>query len=96
MKSNIGLLALLAGLSSVGWAQDGATIYKTKCAVCHGADGQGKPKAGSQLVGISMSQEQITALLIKGGGKKSPHTKPMNAMQDAQAKAVADFVKKLK
>src|SRR5437667_3893999 len=31
---------------SLSWAaEDGAAIYKSKCAVCHGADASGKPGA---------------------------------------------------
>ena len=30
------------------WADDGAGLYKAKCAACHGADGAGKPEPRSQ------------------------------------------------
>ncbi len=36
------LFIVAPGLS---WADDGATLYKAKCAMCHGADGAGKPAA---------------------------------------------------
>ena len=42
---------LLASVSMLAWmqapAQDGGTLFKTKCAMCHGDQGQGKPP-GSQ------------------------------------------------
>ena len=39
-------LALFLVLPNLSWAaDDGATIYKTKCAMCHGADLAGKPAA---------------------------------------------------
>ena len=39
-------LALFLMLPNLSWAaDDGATIYKTKCAMCHGADLAGKPAA---------------------------------------------------
>jgi mono/diheme cytochrome c family protein len=96
MKRTIAAVALLTVFSSVAWSQDGAGIYKTKCAVCHGADGQGKPKVGPKLVGTTKSEEQIVALLTKGGAQKGIHIKPMNGLQENQAKAVAGFVKGLK
>src|SRR5438067_2221866 len=39
-------VALFILIPSLSWAaDDGATLYKTKCAACHGADGAGKPAA---------------------------------------------------
>src|SRR5271157_4469930 len=41
MTIAVGLFILIPNLS---WAaDDGATIYKAKCAMCHGADAAGKP-----------------------------------------------------
>ncbi len=42
MKRFIITLAAFAMLSTLGWAQDGAALYKSKCAMCHGAAGEGK------------------------------------------------------
>ena len=38
-------VALFILIPSLSWADDGATLYKTKCAACHGVDGAGKPAA---------------------------------------------------
>ena len=35
------LIALLLLALGTAWAQDGAAVYKSKCAHCHGAQGQG-------------------------------------------------------
>jgi mono/diheme cytochrome c family protein len=76
-------------------AEDGAAIYKAKCAGCHGAEGQGK--MGPALKGTSLSADDIVALLTKGNdAKKMPHKKPLSSVSDADAKAVADYVKSLK
>lgn len=40
------VLALTPALSS---AQDGATTFKAKCAMCHGPDGSGKTIMGEKL-----------------------------------------------
>ena len=37
-------VALFILIPNLSWAaDDGATIYKAKCAMCHGADAAGKP-----------------------------------------------------
>jgi mono/diheme cytochrome c family protein len=88
------VIALCATLTSPVFANDGAAIYKTRCAGCHGAQGQGK--IGPALKGTSLSSDDIAALLTKGNdAKKPPHKKPLNSLSDADAKAVADFVKTL-
>ena len=39
-------LALFLVLPNLSWAaDDGASVYKAKCAMCHGADLAGKPAA---------------------------------------------------
>jgi mono/diheme cytochrome c family protein len=39
-------VALFILIPNLSWAaEDGAAIYKTKCAACHGADAAGKPAA---------------------------------------------------
>jgi len=76
-------------------AQDGAGVYKAKCAACHGAEGQGK--IGPALKGTSLSEDQIVAVLTKGDdAKKPPHKKAMNGLSADDAKAVAAYVKGLK
>ena len=77
------------------WAQ-GADLYKTKCATCHGASGEGKGTAFPALKGIKLSQAEIVGVLTKGGLKKPPHTKPLAGLTADQAKEVAGYVKSLK
>lgn len=76
-------------------AEDGAAIYKAKCAMCHGPNGEGK--MGPKLAGTSLTEAQIEDQLLKGAaGKKAPHAKPITGMTADQAKAVATYVKTLK
>ena len=95
MKRIVMAVALLAMISGVAVAEDGAAVYKAKCAMCHGAAGEGK--IGPALKGVKLTDAQIADFLTKGeAGKKAPHTKPVNGLSADQAKAVAEFVKGLK
>jgi mono/diheme cytochrome c family protein len=77
------------------FAQDGAATFKAKCAMCHGPGGEGK--VGPALKGTSLTADQIVEVLTKGNAaKKAPHKKAIAGLSDADAKAVADFVKTLK
>jgi mono/diheme cytochrome c family protein len=76
-------------------AADGAALYKTKCASCHGPEGQGK--IGPAVKGSTLSADQITDLLAKGNdAKKAPHKKAIAGVTGDDTKAVADYVKTLK
>jgi mono/diheme cytochrome c family protein len=89
------IAAVCATLTVPVFADDGAAIFKTKCSACHGAEGQGK--IGPALKGTSLSADDIASLLTKGNdAKKPPHKKAMSGLADADAKAVADYVKTLK
>lgn len=79
-------------------AVDGAGLYKTKCAACHGASGEGKPgMKAPALKGTSLDAAQIAQQITKGKpDSKAPHTKGISGVNDAQAKAIAEFIKTLK
>jgi len=87
---------LLASVSMLAWmqapAQDGATLFKTKCAMCHGDQGQGKPPAFPKVAGST----KVSDVLTKGGEAKAPHVNPMSTLTPAQVTALAAFVKTLK
>ena len=86
---------LAVSMALPAFAQDGAATFKTKCAGCHGAEGQGK--IGPALKGTSLTDAQIADLLTKGDdGKKAPHKKAIMGLSADDAKAVAAFVKTLK
>ncbi|MFY9647032.1 MAG: cytochrome c [Terriglobales bacterium] len=98
MKSGKLLLASAIGLClalpSLSFAADGAEVYKAKCAMCHGAEGQGK--VGPAVKGTSKSVDEIADFITKGDeAKKAPHKKPISIGPE-EAKAVAEYVKSLK
>jgi len=86
-------VALMMVVPSLSWAaEDGAAIYKAKCAMCHGPDGAGK--IGPALKGTKVD---VADFVMNGAaGKKAPHTKGVSGVSADQAKAVAEYVKSLK
>ena len=62
-------------IPSLSWAgDDGAALFKAKCAMCHGAMGEGK--VGPSLQKTSLTEKQIADLISNGAaGKKAPHSK---------------------
>ena len=93
MKNLTAIAVLLLALSTA-WAKDAASIYKSKCAGCHGAQGQGK--TGPKLAGTSLSEDEIVKVLATGGLSKAPHTMPYKGTNGENVKQVAAFVKSLK
>jgi cytochrome c553 len=87
---------LLASISMLAWlqapAQDGAALFKTKCAMCHGDQGQGKPPMAPKIAGSAKTE----AVLTKGGEPKAPHIKPMSTLTPDQVTSLVAFVKTLK
>ena len=96
MKMRMAVVAMLA-VSTMAWAQDGGALFKTKCAMCHGADGAGKPAMKApKLAGTAKSADAIEKMLTQGGAEKAPHIKGISTLTPEQAKAIAAFVKALK
>lgn len=95
----VSLLAMLLVASLASWAaDDGATLYKKKCAGCHGANGEGKPAIKAPaLKGTSLAANQIAEHITKGeSGSKAPHNKGIAGLNDEQAKTIAEWVMTLK
>ena len=91
------LLTLIATTGSSA-AADASALYKSKCAGCHGANGEGKPKVKAPaLKGTQLDAGQITQNITKGDTqKKAPHNKAISGLTDEQASALAEYVKSLK
>ena len=89
-------VALMVMVPSLSWAaEDGAAVYKAKCAMCHGPDGAGK--IGPALKGTKLSADEVAKFVEAGAaGKKAPHSKGINGVSADQAKAVGEYVKSLK
>ena len=95
-KSLFSLAVMLLLGSSVSWAS-GATSYKAKCAGCHGHSGEGKPAMKAPaLKGTQLDENQLVEQITKGkSGSKAPHNKAIAGLSEAQAKAIAEYIKTL-
>ena len=91
------LVMLFATSTTCLAAEDGAALYKSKCAGCHGANGEGKPAMKAPaLKGTTLDAAKIVEHIRKGEPEsKPPHNKGMSVTED-QAKAIADYIKTLK
>jgi cytochrome c553 len=90
------LAVLIAMPLSVLSAEDGAELYKSHCAACHGDKGEGKKEAKMPaLKGTKKTADQIVAFLMKGESGKTMHANPIGVTED-QAKALADYIKAMK
>jgi mono/diheme cytochrome c family protein len=93
------VVAAMAFLPTHLWGEeDGASLYKTKCAGCHGANGEGKPAVKAPAVkGTSMTTDQIVQHITKGEPtSKAPHKKGISGLSEPDAKSIAEFIKTLK
>lgn len=92
-------LALFLALPNLSWgADDGATLYKSKCAACHGADLAGKPAAKiPSLVSDEAkkaSDEDLTDMIANGGkDKKAMHAFANKGVTPDQTKMVVAYIR---
>jgi len=92
-------LALFLILPSLSWAaDDGATVYKAKCAVCHGADLGGKPAAKiPSLVSDEAkksSDADMTEMIANGGkDKKAMHAFANQGVSPDQIKMLIAYIR---
>jgi len=92
-------LALFLILPNLSWAaDDGAGIYKAKCAACHGADLAGKPAAKiPSLVSDGAkkaSDAELTDMIANGGkDKKAMHAFATKGVTADQVKMVISYIR---
>jgi mono/diheme cytochrome c family protein len=91
-------LALFLILPNLSWAQDAATVYKTKCAACHGADLAGKPAAKiPSLVSDDakkLSDADLTDAITNGGkDKKTSHAFANKGVTPDQIKMIISYIR---
>jgi cytochrome c6 len=95
------LAAAVAMACSMSFAQsEGAALYKSKCQMCHGAEGTPNPSM-AKMMGIKaasdpdikkLSEADEIAVVKNGKGKM----KPIAGLTDPQVKEVVTFFRSLK
>ena len=95
------MVLCLAGAAA---AQDSPMLYKTKCAACHGVDGNGDtPIAKKQNIKSfkdpsvqKLSDAELEAMIGNGGPKAlATHQFSKKGLTPEQIKALAAYVKQL-
>jgi mono/diheme cytochrome c family protein len=95
------LLALVLIVAAPAQAQDAATLYKTKCVVCHSDDGSGSGATGKQLGAKDLRSDevqkqtdaQLNDSIANGVGKKMPAYK--GKLTDPQIKDLVGYIREL-
>jgi mono/diheme cytochrome c family protein len=104
MKKLFGIMlftavVLFLMLPNLSWADDAAATYKTKCAVCHGADGKADTAMGKKSNIPSFASPEVKKAtdaeledFIANGGKekKASHT---FANKGVDAKAMVTYIR---
>jgi mono/diheme cytochrome c family protein len=92
-------VALFLILPNLSWAaDDGAALYKTKCAACHGADLAGKPAAKApSLISDESKKESdadLTDMIANGGkDKKAMHAFANKGVTPDQVKMIVSYIR---
>jgi cytochrome c6 len=94
-------VAVLFLLATPVRAQEGAALFKAKCAPCHGADGKGDTSMGKVLkvrdLGSTDVQKetdaQMTGIINDGKGKMPGYKAKLT---DAQIKSLVTYIRTLK
>jgi mono/diheme cytochrome c family protein len=92
-------LAITCFLSSSARADDSATLYKAKCAACHGPDGAGTPvgaKLGAHDLRSAdvqkMSDAELTEIITNGKNKMPAYAK---TLKPDDVKGLVAFIRSL-
>ena len=88
-------------LPASGFTQDSATLYKSKCAACHGADGKGATPVGQKIGVRDFSSPEVQkqsdddlAGIINDGKNKMPSYK--KSLKPEQVKDLVAMVRSFK
>jgi cytochrome c553 len=88
-------VALFVLIPSLSWAEDGAALYKAKCAMCHGPDGAGKPAAKIPSLVSDDAKKKSDADIIKAVQTNPKHAALAKALNDDQLKAIVGAIRDL-
>jgi mono/diheme cytochrome c family protein len=93
MTIAVTLFILIPNLS---WAaDDGATLYKAKCAMCHGPDGAGKPAIKAPSLISDEAKKLSDADLAKAVAEKAKHPAGVKSLAADDVKAIVAYIRTL-
>jgi mono/diheme cytochrome c family protein len=88
--------ALFILIPNLSWAaDDGASLYKAKCAACHGADAAGKPAAKIPSLVSDESKKKSDDDFAKAITETAKHPGPVKGLSPDQAKAIVTYIRSL-
>ena len=79
-------------------ADDAGKVFAAKCAVCHGANGEGKgsvPALNNANV-QKMTDAQVADIIAKGKDGKASHAFEKKGLDEATIKALVGYIRTLK
>ena len=89
------VVSLMSGLALA--AEDGAAIYKAKCAMCHGPDGKGETATGKAMkagdfgsADVQKMSDADLSTAITAGKAKMP---PFKALTPDQVKDLVAYIR---
>jgi len=93
-------ILLATGPRALGETSAGATIFKSKCELCHGADGTGNTTLGKQLQAANLRSKEVQKktnaemhkVIHDGNGNMPPFADQLN---DAEIDQVIKYVRML-
>lgn len=95
------VLLLAASLAAPAFAQDAATLYRTKCQMCHGSDGKGQTTMGPKLnvrdfhsPAVAKESDSMLFDITKKGKNKMPAYN--GKLTDDQIKDLVKYIRSLK
>jgi mono/diheme cytochrome c family protein len=89
-------IALFILIPSLSWAaDDGASLYKAKCAMCHGADATGKPAAKIPSLVSEDVKKASDDDLTKSVATTAKHPGAVKSLSPDQVKMIVTYVRSL-
>ncbi|MBA3031903.1 MAG: c-type cytochrome [Gammaproteobacteria bacterium] len=102
MKNTLLMAAVLAVSVSAAYAADGAKLYQEKtCVACHGKDAKTPllpvyPRLAGQSSAYAEAQMKDIKSGARANGQSAAMKGVMHLVSDAEIKALADYLSKLK
>ncbi|MGB7584637.1 MAG: cytochrome c [Terriglobales bacterium] len=93
MTLAMALFILIPGLSWAG--DDGASLYKAKCAACHGVDAAGKPAAKIPSLVSDDAKKASDDDLAKAVAEKPRHPGMVKSLAPDQVKMIVTYIRSL-